>query len=75
MQGCDLLIVNTPTFDVAHANHINSQEAIQLREQTHAERLILTYISHHNKPHDELEEHISHLNGVSVAFDGMKIEV
>ena len=75
MQGCDVLIVNTPTFDMVQANHINSQEAIKLAEQVRAERLILTYISHRNKPHDELEEHISHLNGVSVAFDGMKIEV
>jgi len=75
MSGCDLLIVNTPTFKPPKADHITVVEAIQLKEEVEAKRLILTYINHHNKPHDELEEYVRQFEGVEVAYDGMEVEV
>ena len=75
MWDCDLLIVNTPTFDTVLENHINTLEALELKKQVRAKRMILTYINHENKPHDELEEFVSQFEGVIVAYDGMMIEV
>jgi len=68
-------IVNTPTFDTVLENHINTIEAIELREQVGAKRVILTYINHENKPHDELEAFVRQFEGVTVAYDGMAVEV
>ena len=75
MWKCDLLIVNTPTFDKALENHINMLEAIELKDQVEAKKMILTYINNENKPHDELEEFMRQVEGVSVAYDGMMLEV
>ncbi|MBC7249904.1 MAG: hypothetical protein H5T62_06415 [Anaerolineae bacterium] len=75
MWQCDLLIVNAPTFDKVYENHITTVEAIELKERVEAKQMILTYINHENKPHDELEAFVSQLSGVSVAYDGMVIEV
>lgn len=75
MWQCDLLIVNTPTFDKIYENHITAIEALELKERVDAQQMVLTYIGHENKPHDELEKFVSHLPGVTVAYDGMVIEV
>ena len=75
MWECDLLIVNTPTFDTILENHINVLEAIELKDRVGASKMILTYISHENKPHDEFEEFVRQVEGVSVAYDGMMLEV
>jgi len=75
MWECDLLIVNAPTFDVVLENHINALEAIELKDRVGAKKMILTYINHENKPHDELEEFVRQVEGVSVAYDGMMLEV
>ena len=37
--------------------------------------MILTSISHENMPHDELEEFVRQFRGVTVAYDGMMMEV
>ncbi len=75
MRGADLLIVNTPTFEPPKEDHITVTEAIQLHQDVGAKRTILTYISHRNKPHDELEAYVSNYPGVEVAYDGMVVEV
>ena len=75
MQGTDLLIVNTPRFSPPHTGHITCMEAIELREQVGAERLIMTHFNHHNLPADELAEWARGLDGVRVAYDGLEIEV
>ena len=75
MWECDLLIVNTPTFDTVLENHITVMEAIELKDRVGARKMILTYINHNNKPHDELEEFVRQVTGVAVAYDGMTLEV
>jgi len=75
MREADLLITNTPTFEPPKEDHITVVEAIQLHQEVGSKRLILTDISHQNKPHDELEEYVSQYPGVEVAYDGMVIEV
>ena len=75
MWECDLLVVNTPTFDKIYENHINTIKAIELKERVRARQMILTYINHENKPHDELEEFVSQFQGVTVAYGGMVTEV
>ena len=37
--------------------------------------MILTYINHENMPHDKLEEFVRQIKGVTVAYDGMMLEV
>lgn len=75
MWECDLLIVNVPTFEPVSANHISVPQAIELKEEVKAGQLILTYINHENKPHDELAAYARQFDGVSVAYDGMDVEV
>ncbi len=75
MHDADLLIVNTPTFQPPKEDHITVVEAIALKEEVGAKELILTYINHNNKPHDELEAYVQQFEGVRVAYDGMSIEV
>jgi len=75
MWNCDLLIINTPTFDKVNENHINTLEAIKLKERVGAREMILTYINHENMPHDKLEEFVRQIKGVTVAYDGMMLEV
>ncbi len=75
MEEADLLIVNTPHFSPPHEDHITSLEAVELKERMGANRLILTHCNHRNLPHDELEEWAKGLDGVTVAYDGLEIEV
>lgn len=75
MWECDLLIVNAPTFEPTSEKHITTIEAIELKERVEAQQLVLTYIGHTNKPHDELEEFVRQFKGVTVAYDGMILEV
>jgi len=75
MWNCDLLIVNTPTFDKVNENHINALEAIELKDRVGAREMILTYINHENMPHDKLEEFVRQVKGVTVAYDSMMLEV
>ena len=76
IYGCDVLIVNTPFFgpDESEA-HLSVEGAIALKAETGARRLVLTHISHHNRPHDELEEYVAQFEGVAVAYDGFAMEV
>jgi phosphoribosyl 1,2-cyclic phosphate phosphodiesterase len=75
MLDCDVLIVNTPRFEPPDDEHITVVEAIALKEQVHAKQLILTYINHSNRPHDELEAYIARFPGVATAYDGFAVEV
>jgi len=75
MAGADVLIVNTPTFQPPKEDHITVVEAVELKKQVSAEQLILTYINHHNRPHDKLEDYAGQFPGVTVAYDGMSLEI
>jgi len=75
MWNCDLLIVNTPTFEPIPESRITVIEALELKERVGARQMILTYINHENKPHDELEAFVRPFQGVTVAYDGMVVEV
>lgn len=75
MRGAHLLIVNTPFFvNPPGEAHLGVDEAIGLKEEMGAEKLILTHINHFNRPHDELQEYVSQFEGVTVAYDGMEVE-
>lgn len=74
IEGADLLIVNTPFFEPREDQaHLSVQEAIVLKDEVGARRLILTHFNHYNWPHDELESYASQFEGVTVAFDGLTI--
>ena len=75
VAGADVLIVNTPTFEPPKDDHITLTEAIELKKQVEVGQLILTYVNHNNRPHDELESYVSQYSGVTVAYDGMSLKV
>ena len=75
MTSADMLIINTPTFEPPKEDHITLVEAVELKEQVGAEQLVLTNINHQNRPHDELEVYAHQFKGVTVAYDGMTLEV
>ena len=74
MQNSDLLILGTPVFEPGQGGqHLSVKEAITLKYEVKARRLVLTSITHHNKPHDELEEWVKQYEDVQVAYDGLRI--
>ena len=76
IQGADALIVNTPFFEPrAEESHLSVQEAITLKDEVGVKQLILTHANHFNLPHDELEAYVARFEGVTVAYDGLTIEV
>ena len=76
IDGADALIVNTPFFEPLEAEaHLSVKEAIALKDEMGVERLVLTHINHHNRPHDELEAYVAQFEGVTVAYDGLTIDV
>ncbi len=76
IDGADTLIVNTPFFEPLEAEaHLSVKEAIALKDEMGVKRLVLTHINHHNRPHDELEAYVAQLEGVTVAYDGLTIDV
>ena len=71
----NMLIVNTPTFEPPKEDHITLVEAVDLKEQVGAKGLVLTNINHKNRPHDELEVYARQFPGVTVAYDGMSLDI
>lgn len=76
IQGADVLIVNTPFFEPREEeSHLSVQEAITMKDQMGVKRLILTHANHSNLPHDELEAYAAQFEGVTVAYDGLTMEL
>jgi len=75
MMGADLLIVNTPTFEPPKEDHITVTEAVELKGVVNAKEMVLTYFSHRNRPHDILESFARQLMGVTIAYDGVCVEI
>ncbi len=76
IQGADVLIVNTTYFEPREEeSHLSVQEAITLKDEMEVKQLILTHANHFNLPHDELEAYAAQFEGVTVAYDGLTIEV
>lgn len=76
IQGADVLIVNTPFFEPREDEaHLSVEEAIALKNEVGVKHLILSHFNHYNRPHDELETYASQFEGVTVAYDGMTIDI
>ena len=76
ISGADALIVDTPFFGpVDVKEHLSVEEAISLKAELGVKRLLLTHIAHHNRPHDDLEDYVSRIEGVTVAYDGLTVDV
>ena len=75
MRDADVLVVNCPTFQPPKDDHITVVEAVELKREVNAARLILTHISHYNRPHDDLVAYARRFPGVVVAYDGLEVEV
>jgi phosphoribosyl 1,2-cyclic phosphate phosphodiesterase len=56
-------------------SHLSVEEAIILNEVVGAKKVILTHANHSNLPHDELEAYVAQFEGISVAYDGLTVEV
>ncbi len=76
IQGADVLIVNTPYFEPRDDEvHLSVQEAVALKDQVGVKQLILAHTNHSNLPHDELEAYAARFEGVTVAYDGLIMEL
>ncbi len=76
IQGVDVLIVNTPFFELREGeSHLSVEEAIILKDKVGAKKLILTHANHSNLPHDELEAYVAQFGGITVAYDGLIVDV
>ena len=76
IQGSDILIVNTPYFEPREDElHLSVQEAITMKNEVGVKRLILTHANHFNLPHDELVAYAAQFKGITVAYDGLTVDV
>jgi phosphoribosyl 1,2-cyclic phosphate phosphodiesterase len=75
MRDADVLVANCPTFQPPKEDHITVVEAVELKREVNASRLILTHISHGNKLHDELVAYARCFPGAMVAYDGLEVAV
>lgn len=76
VRDADLLVINTPFFSQPDRfDHIDVQQALEVKDELRPQTLVLTHINHHNKPHDELEAFVSQYENVEVAYDGLVLTV
>ncbi len=73
LEKADMAIFHTPTFE-PHHSHIGVQELISLAQDYSIRRLVITHINHNNLLHEELVERVAPY-GITVAYDGMTLEV
>lgn len=72
VRGAKILIVNA-LHRSEHLSHFNLEEALDFIADVAPERAYLTHISHLFGTHKEIEKLLP--DNVSVAYDGMKIEI
>jgi len=75
LQGINYLIVNTPTFDSNTEGHLTMKEALHLKEQLKIQNLILTHINHTTLTPHELEDEFNNYPDVTLAYDGLELEI
>src|SRR5690606_37939825 len=72
LNGVKILIVNALRRE-EHISHFNLREALEFISQVNPEQAFLTHISHLFGQHEDIIAELP--NGISVAYDGMKIVV
>jgi phosphoribosyl 1,2-cyclic phosphate phosphodiesterase len=76
LEGADMLILSTPFFySDEDETHMGVDEAVALKDEVGAKQLILTHVNHFNKPHDKLEAYVAQYEGVTVAYDGLVLDL
>ena len=73
LEKADMAIFHTPTFEPNHS-HISIQSIISLAQEYSFQRAVITHINHNNLLHEELVERVAPY-GITVAYDGMTLEV
>lgn len=70
LKGLDLLIVNALRLK-EHLSHFNLEEALNLIEELHPKKAILTHISHYMGLHEEIQKKLP--DHISLGYDNQKI--
>jgi len=73
LEGADVAIFHTPTFE-PHHSHMSVESVISLVQEYSFQRAVITHINHNNLLHEELVEQVAPY-GITVAYDGMTLEV
>ena len=72
VKGTDTLILNA-LHHKPHYSHLNLDEAIALIDQIQPRQTYLTHVSHNMGRYEEVQKSLP--NGVSLAYDGLMIEI
>lgn len=72
LTGVKTLVLNALRKNF-HISHFTLEEAVEIAQKLGAERTYLTHISHQMGCHQEVEQELP--EGVSIAYDGLEIEV
>ncbi len=72
LKGTEVLVLNALRRE-DHISHLNLQEALELIEEIQPKQAYLTHISHLFDKHEDILKDLP--KNVSVAFDGLKIEL
>lgn len=72
IRGCEVLVLNALQRE-PHISHFTLQEALEFIKLIKPKQAYLTHLSHKMGKHKDLEEELP--EGVSVAYDGLKISI
>jgi phosphoribosyl 1,2-cyclic phosphate phosphodiesterase len=72
IHGCRILVVNALHGGASHPSHFTLAQALDVAEQSAADRVYLTHISHQMGLHGQVERKLP--AKVRLAYDGLIIE-
>lgn len=72
LSGVDILVLNALWWGNPHPTHLNVEEAVETARQIGARQTYLTHLTH-RVPHAELDARLP--EGISPAYDGLRIEL
>lgn len=70
IKGSDILVLNALRHQ-KHHSHFNLEEAIAISKDIDAKQTLLTHISHHFEPHNQLEHKLK--AHIGIAYDGLHV--
>jgi phosphoribosyl 1,2-cyclic phosphate phosphodiesterase len=73
VQGADYLIIDG-LRQKPHPTHLSHDEAVALAQRIGAKKTYLTHMTHHHS-HSDREKMLGSVTGISIAYDGLEIEL
>jgi phosphoribosyl 1,2-cyclic phosphate phosphodiesterase len=74
IKGSNIAVFHAPSYDQAE-DHIDVVSVMDLARKYPSTRFVISHIGHNNFPHEVLEEKLAPFDNITVAYDGLVLEV